>query len=812
MHILRAKVPRPHLQLLESERQLQVELSFCYDDALPPTPYDGSSFALQRFQGEHYYIHRHPAEEDRVARFLTACGLTRARVGLYTSFGEKAFSFLLQQVPRLIQAGWQIDGLDRLRHFHIDFSPPRLTGHVTALRSDPSALGQTPPGAPSTTARPSQSSRPTFQLALNLQLQDTTIHGPALMRLIQSGERLVALPRGGHAYLSDEVSEKLSVLRSLTIAQSDGHLQFDKSAALALASIFAPPEPSPGTALPPASGEGTALALEGDATWQVTRERLAKLLPQGGHSAFPLRQTPHSFKGLLRPYQQQGLTWLVRLREAGVGGILADDMGLGKTIQVLSLLALERDEASDPSRHLPTLIITPTSVVDNWASEARRFVPHLRVLVLTGSGRRKLESKIPESDIILSSYSLLRRDLDWLLPYTFFRIVLDEGQYIKNHDSQTARCVKRLHATHRLTLSGTPIENRLEELWSQFAFLMPKLLGSLETFKLRYGTVREPLPPSGAPSSGASSIGASSSGTNSTPPSRPLQSFLQPSDLRSTELALRVKPFLLRRLKSEVAQELPPRTEILWPCELDPRQRRIYLALLGEWRDEVLKKVDREGITASRFSLLTLLLRLRQVCCDPMLLKAAPELPASVTPLLKGWEESGASPAKLDALFERLEEAIEGGHRVLVFSQFVRMLERIRTELEHRNLRFEYLDGHTGDRLQRVERFNQSDTPIFLLSLKAGGTGLNLTGADYVIHFDPWWNPAVEAQATDRTHRIGQLKPVFSYKLIARDTIEDRILDLQSRKKVLAEGILAPRETLLASLTLDDLRYLLEAR
>ena len=464
---------------------------------------------------------------------------------------------------------------------------------------------------------------------------------------------------------------------------------------------------------------------------------------------------------VLRPYQKEGVAWLAFLRANGFGGILADEMGLGKTLQVLALLDVgKRNRASSA----PTLVVCPTSLVFNWVAEAAKFTPDLRVLALQGSQRRELFSQILQHDLIITSYALLRRDAELYRTLEFDTVVLDEAQHIKNRQTQNAQAVKLIRARHRLVLTGTPIENSVLDLWSIFDFLMPGYLGSAQDFRERYelAIVRDKNPAA------------------------------------QERLARRLRPFLLRRLKREVARDLPEKIEQVSYCDLNDEQRALYQQVLDASRREILNAVNASGLAKSRMVVLTALLRLRQICCDVRLLKLER---AASSDLAEG-ENASAEPkiaaplsGKVELFGELLEEVIDGGHRVLVFSQFTSMLALLREELAAQKIDYCYLDGSTKDRAQVVEKFQrESRIPVFLISLKAGGVGLNLTGADTVIHFDPWWNPAVEAQATDRAHRIGQKKVVTSYKLITRGTVEEKILNLQNRKRALIQGMLGEEE------------------
>jgi superfamily II DNA or RNA helicase len=473
---------------------------------------------------------------------------------------------------------------------------------------------------------------------------------------------------------------------------------------------------------------------------------------------------------VLRPYQKDGVAWMAFLRANGFGGILADEMGLGKTLQVLALINARVME--DQGRGAPTLVVCPTSLVFNWAAEAAKFTPQLRVLALHGPQRHGGFAKISQSDLVITSYALLRRDAEQYRNLEFDTVVLDEAQHIKNRQTQNAQAVKSVRARYRLVLTGTPLENSVLDLWSIFDFLMPGYLGAAKDFRERYELA-----------------------------------IVRDKNMAAQErLARRLRPFILRRLKREVARDLPAKIEQVSFCELNEEQQAIYQQVLDASRKEIFTAVNANGLPKSRMVVLTALLRLRQICCDVRLLKLSAEN-ENVSDAKN--EKISALSGKVELFGELLEEVIDGGHRVLVFSQFTTMLGLLREALVEQGIEFCYLDGSTKDRAQVVEKFQrESRIPVFLISLKAGGVGLNLTGADTVIHFDPWWNPAVEAQATDRAHRIGQTRVVTSYKLITRDTVEEKILNLQARKRALVEGVLGEGE-LAEALSWDEIQDLL---
>jgi superfamily II DNA or RNA helicase len=468
------------------------------------------------------------------------------------------------------------------------------------------------------------------------------------------------------------------------------------------------------------------------------------------------KKEPRGFVGTLRSYQRDGLGWLDFMREFGLGGVLADDMGLGKTVQVLALLELYRTPAR--SSGLPSLVVAPRSLVYNWIDEAQRSPPRLKVVQYHGPDREALQSTLGQYDLVVTTYGTLRRDVGFLAKVEFDTVVLDEAQAIKNPASESAKAARLLDARHRLALTGTPVENHLGELGSLFEFLNPGLLGRLPA------------------------LDALSSGRT-------------PSEQELALVARGMRPFILRRTKAQVLPDLPPKTEQVLFCELGPGQRELYDGLRASYQATLLEKVESQGLAASSIQVLEALLRLRQVACHPGLVK-------------EEWEEAGS--AKLDALFDQVDEVLDEGHKVIIFSQFTKLLGYVRRHLDRADSTYAYLDGQTRNRGEVVERF-QTDPScnLFLISLKAGGVGLNLTAAGYVYLLDPWWNPAVEAQAIDRAHRIGQAQPVFAYRMIAQDTVEEKMLELQRSKRQLAEAILEGEAQPLGDLTAEDLRLLL---
>ena len=476
----------------------------------------------------------------------------------------------------------------------------------------------------------------------------------------------------------------------------------------------------------------------------------------------PADPTP-GFSGRLRSYQRDGLGWLHFLREFGFGGCLADDMGLGKTVQVLALLEARRQAGvrdstvTDPPR--PSLAIVPKSLVFNWKQEAARFTPGIRVLDHTGSLRVRDGEHLETYDLVLTTYGTLLRDAHYLKDIEFDYVILDEAQSIKNAATASAKAVRLLRGRNRLALSGTPVENHLGELWSLFEFLNPGMLGSASVFQLGAGDLRNP-------------------------------------DAETRKLLSRaLRPFILRRTKEQVASDLPPKQEQFLYCELEAPQRRLYNELRDYYRKSLVQRVESDGMGKSKLHVLEALLRLRQAACHPGLIDR---------------NRTGEASAKLDLVLPQIEEVLEEGHKILVFSQFTSFLAIVRERLDRGGIVYEYLDGETRDRSRPVERFqNDPSCRLFLVSLKAGGLGLNLTAAEYVYLLDPWWNPAVERQAVDRTHRIGQTRPVFAYRVIARDTVEEKVLELQRTKQDLADAIIGADTSLIRDLSREDLDLLL---
>jgi superfamily II DNA or RNA helicase len=558
-----------------------------------------------------------------------------------------------------------------------------------------------------------------------------------LDRLTPPGGRAFALPVGDGHYVTVPPERLRIMLRVLgELYQGDGRspaakVSFPAAKAGSLAQLDAAFTPVPSAAVP-----SSALAWTGH-TAVAARGRALTSAPAPAVAADGLNAT-------LRPYQEDGVRWLQHLASNESGGILADDMGLGKTLQTIAHLVTLK---ASGRLNEPALILAPTSVAGNWRRELGKFAPGLRVQLVRGAGRRFQWAQANRCDVVITTYPVLIRDQPILDQRRFSIVILDEAQAIKNPRSQAHRVAAGLNANLRLCLSGTPVENSLSELWALFSFSNPGLLGDADWFRHRFVV--------------------------------PIEREQNLERLRA--LRELVAPFILRRTKEEVARDLPPKTEIVRPVELRGAQRDLYESLRVAAHADVRKAIAARGVGASTIAILDALMKLRQVCCDPRLV--AGDIARGV-----------AQSAKHDMLMELLDQQLGQGRRVLIFSQFARMLALIGQSLDQRGVDWVSLTGATADRQKPIDAFQQRRAEVFLISLKAGGTGLNLTSADTVIHYDPWWNPAAQAQATDRAYRIGQTRPVFVYNLVVAGSVEERMLALQQRKRQLADGILARDE------------------
>jgi superfamily II DNA or RNA helicase len=709
-----------------------IELSFDYDGTCVSASDERAHFFVAS-SGTLAKVPRDLEREEQVRRVLESFGAVELScLDAYTALpGSKAdylvqldgnehawCSFTAYAVPQLRSLGFRVDIDPEYRYQVVDGEPPWYS-HVHA------------------------DDKPDwFGLELGVEIEGRRVNlMPALLDLLDASHGASSLhslrnmPARFRAVRVDEhrclvvAAEQLSKLLEVLIELYHGErsassrLEFQALEAASLARL----EETMGQSFGRLARTGASRIRERGRALAALREESAADCPQ-------------VVTATLRPYQAEGLSWLQRLRVLGVGGVLADDMGLGKTLQTIALLAGEKQAGRSTG---PSLLLMPTSLIGNWQREIAKFAPSLRVTALHGPKRRAQWSAATASDIVLTTYPLLLRDLALFQNQHFYYLVLDEAQVIKNRRSLITRAVQSLEAEHRLCLTGTPIENSLEELWSLFEFLMPGFLGSAEQFKSR---------------------------------------FQQAADLENgaDELAAlrgRVAPFVLRRMKEQVARDLPPKTEIVRPVELTGAQRELYENIRIAAHTQVRRAIQKLGIARSTIPILDALMKLRQVCCDPRL------VPVDAA---RGVRRS----AKYDRFFELLTQQLEKGRRVLVFSQFTRMLALLSEGMRERSIRHVALTGSTVHRQRPIDEFSEGKVDVFLISLKAGGTGLNLTSADTVIHYDPWWNPAAQAQATDRAYRIGQTRPVFVYSLIVAGSVEERMLALQQRKKNLAEAII----------------------
>lgn len=538
----------------------------------------------------------------------------------------------------------------------------------------------------------------------------------------------------------DKLAPVIQLLDELGIKQLDDHVE--KCPLWSLASIDA------------SQYKGLPLEITMSKTLKKMQDQML------GITVADSKPVPEAIKATLRSYQTEGVNWLNRLRDMHLNGILADDMGLGKTLQ--AIIAITQHKIEHPKSI--SIVVCPTSLVYNWKEEISKFNPNFKVLAVDGTPvqRKKLLTSIKEFDVVITSYSLLQKDVEFYKTINFGYCILDEAQHIKNRGTRNAKSVKQMQAIHRLILTGTPIENSLEELWSLFDFLMPGLLSSYERFVEKY--IRQPS---------------------------------QPASSQLEILRRKVSPFILRRMKADVLADLPPVSEIVYHCHLSDTQRQLYHSYAASAREELSKLVKKEGFEKVQIHVLATLTRLKQICCHPAI-------------FAKDHPEIGDS-SKYDMLMELLQTLMDGKHRTVIFSQYTRMLNIMRQDLQKQGIPFEYLDGASKNRLNIVKKFNEDhNIPVFLVSLKAGGTGLNLVGADTVIHYDMWWNPAVESQATDRVHRIGQKNAVSSYKLVTLNTIEEKIMDLQNRKKGLVKKVVSSDDEAISKLTWEEVLELLQ--
>lgn len=719
-------VPRLYLHDNNRERVLRASLHFGYGEFdLPLSKDQAHAIASVPDSWELVRIHRQPEREAYFYQLLTDPVYRLKRAGSSHPYGTlelraraHPYEFLMHSIPALLKAGFEIYGEENLKVGRVNRSVPTLRVSIS-------------------------SGIDWFDLKTVVEFGDQQISLHDIRKALKRGEHYIKLADGSVGQIPAEWLKKYKHLWGLAEETEEGfrvkdvHLPLIDSLLEEDASIQIPPD---------------------------LAERRERFRSFEGIASLPL---PQGFTGELRPYQKHGYDWLHFLREYKFGGILADDMGLGKTVQMLAYLQSLEESSPEPGNsngersRRASLLVVPKSLITNWQREGERFTPSLRFLEYIGNFRNKNVSSFNSYDVVITTYGTMLRDIESLRKYTFDHVILDESQAIKNPLAKSARAARLLKAEHRLVMTGTPVENNTFELWSQFAFLNPGLLGSMDYFRSEFAN--------------------------------PIESE---GDEKSAELLRKiVYPFILRRTKEQVALELPPRTERIAYTDMIPAQKKLYVQTRERYRAQLMGLIESEGINDARFKILEGLLRLRQIAIHPALVDR---------------KYKGDAP-KFEMLFELIETLQAENHKALVFSQFVETLKLVRKELDSRKIKYVYLDGKTTNRQARVDEFqNDPSIPFFLISLKAGGVGLNLIAADYVIHLDPWWNPAVEMQASDRAHRIGQTKPVFVYKIISRDTVEEKILQLQEKKRALVKSIITTESSFFKSLTREDVETLFE--
>jgi non-specific serine/threonine protein kinase len=693
------------IYLREGSNHLEVYLCFAYGnheiDFHDPRPQ-----LYKQQENDIVFIVRDISGEQKVWQSLSATGLRSNLPSGLKIIDSKALDWMFDKLPVLVQDGFKVFGQSTLKKYKVRSGEPNIRIAIS-------------------------SNIDWFDLNMEIDFEGIVLSLKELKKSLSHQRRLVRLSDGSVARLPEEWYVRFQHLFNFTDTREE-KIKVARFHATLIDMLF-----------------DQTVSKDTD---QEFRDSLVKLKNFNG---IRTREVPVVLQGILRPYQKAGYDWMYFLQDYFFGGILADDMGLGKTLQTLSLLLRQKESGNK----MPSLIVCPTSVVFNWEREVQKFTPTLRTHIHTGLERSRNTNRFYDFDIILTSYGVMRRDISFLKEFRFHYIILDESQKIKNPQSQTAKASRLLTADYRLTLTGTPVENNTVELWSQFAFLNPGLLGSLPYFKRAFSNPIE------------------KKGEND----------------KVDFLKQMIFPFILRRTKEGVERELPPKVEQTLFCTMNPAQDKLYVYWRDYYRALILQKVEEEGVIKARMNVLEGLVKLRQIACHPYLVDKSVE------------EDSG----KFELLKELVDEILAEKHKILLFSQFVKMLRLIRTYLDGQHIPYEYLDGHTIHRERCVNRFqNDEDVRIFLISLKAGGTGLNLTAADYVLHYDPWWNPAVEVQATDRAHRIGQNKKVFVYRLITKDSVEEKILQLQSKKSHLISNLITTDSSFFKSLTKADIEIL----
>lgn len=704
--------PVPRLYLTEEAKLLDIQLKFAYSEY--EAPYDkhlpAKSIRPGLESGTLAYIHRMPIREEEIYKSLgSEYGLKKSITPGHLSLRstESPLDFIYTQIPKLVEKGFEIFGEENLSELKLNRNKPKITMNVS-------------------------SGIDWFDVDMVIDYGDIQVSLADFRKALKKNQQYIKLSDGTTGRIPDEWLQKYRHLMNLGVSE-DGKLKISGTQISLIDSILEDLD-----------------HYELDNEYIKHRERL---LDFNGISVQPL---PDGFTGKLRDYQKSGYDWLHFLHEFGFGGCLSDDMGVGKTIQALVFLQSLRENGHSQSADL---IVMPKSLLTNWERESTRFTPDMRILIHSDLDRTTSESDFDKYDIVLTTYGIMRRDIEMFRKYRFHYAILDESQAIKNPITATGKAARCLNCDHRLVLTGTPVENTTVDLWSQFAFINPGMLGSHEYFRSEF--------------------------------SGPIER--NKDDISAKQLRSLVHPFILRRTKEQVAPELPPKVESIIYCEMEHTQQKMYNKWRDRYRAMLLGIIKDENPQSVRMKVLEGLLRLRQICIHPGLIDA----------------DYKGSSAKTEALLETLDTLKSEGRKALIFSQFTSALKIVAAEMQKSKLKYVYLDGRTKDRQSVIDSFqNDQSINFFLISLKAGGVGLNLTAADHVIHLDPWWNPAVERQASDRTHRIGQDKPVFIQKMIAKDSVEEKILLLQDTKRELADQIISSEKSFIKKITAEDITAL----
>ncbi len=712
-HLKLYELPLSETRVYLSERagHFSVDVKFKYKNMeFQAQPASEKSLATK---GNYLFVIKRDIEKERqICRTLQKHGLYFTQHHWQIDRDYKILDWLRTQLPQLAKQGIKFYGEDNLKRYHLRRGVPKLYLKI-ASKID------------------------WLDIDLRFHINGEPINVGAIKQQVENKKNYVKLADGSNVYIPDDLLQRLQKLFSL----------FDET--LASGKIQLSP-----TAMP-LIDELIAISDEAktDREFEVWQNKY-----QSFQKIEQVEVSP-AFKGKLRDYQGAGLNWLYFLHRFQFGGILADDMGLGKTVQVISLLQNLKFQGKLTT---PSLVVVPLTVLFNWENEFQRFAPNLKILRYQGQKdeRNHLAKHFDSYEVVLLSYGILLQDFEILQSHNWKYLILDESQKIKNPTTKTYQAAVSLKVPHRLCLTGTPVENSVTDLWAQFNFLNPGMLGTLKQFEARF-----------------------------------IKNGNEESDWRELLRRL-IYPFILRRKKEDVLKELPERTEIVQLVEMSDQQKQVYQKWLNHYRDQIFDNIETEGLPKTRLKILEALTYLRQIACHP-----------AIVDNMVGEDESG----KIQLLEEMLEELLQEGHKVLVYSQFVRFLGLVKKLLLRRGWQFEYLDGSTRNREDRIRNFQGNpDLKIFLISLKAGGLGLNLTAADYVIHLDPWWNPAVERQATDRVHRIGQENRVFVYKYIVKNTVEEKLLNLQEHKKELSDTLITSEKGFVKQLSKEDLHIIFQ--